>query len=373
MRIALISPEYPGCGPSFGIGRYVQLLARGLSNIGDAVCVIVINEQGTWLGHADEVHPVSRLPIPALLRPWWTQSWVERVLNDLAPDIIEVPNWGGLGALLPKQWPVLARLSTSIAQERAPDRLRKYLQAKHLRMEKATVRRADFVVADSPAIAEICAPLYRRAADSIIPHALPFTPPALEDLSSTTGTDVLYVGRLEFRKGIDVLLRAWLKIHAQFPNTRLHIVGKDRFKLSTALQVAKRSHIVFHGLVSDDELAEIYKKCQIQVVPSRFESFGIVVLEAWAHGVAVIASAIPALQNTVANAGVLFPVNDHHQLASELRLLLADKNRCAELRDIGYKRLQHYHHMSSWIAATRKAYAQTIEISRQRQKKQFKN
>jgi glycosyltransferase involved in cell wall biosynthesis len=365
MRIALITPEYPGCGPSFGVGRYVQALARALTQSGDAVCVAVIGEQGTWLGHADQVHLVNRLQIPALLRPRWSQSWLSHVLNDLVPDVVEIPNWGGLGAWLPRQWPSLVRLSTSIVHERARDRLRHHLQPFHLRLETATVRRADWLVADSAAIADCCAPIYRRRADMIIPHAIPcpIDPPI------NAGHDVLFVGRLDHRKGIDILLRAWPHINRQFPAVRLHVVGRDQRQFAQRFAHLSAQQVQFHGHITAVQLTQLRQQCAIHVVPSRFESFGLVVLEAWAYGQAVIASDIPALNQTVTEAGLLFPNENYTALAQQLNTLLADQHQCKQLQQRGYERLVKNHSIPTWIAATRKAYGHAIAKAQIRQQR----
>jgi len=49
MRIALVTPEYPGCGPAFGVGRYVADLAGGLRRAGAVVSVLVSNQAGRWI------------------------------------------------------------------------------------------------------------------------------------------------------------------------------------------------------------------------------------------------------------------------------------------------------------------------------------
>jgi glycosyltransferase involved in cell wall biosynthesis len=238
-------------------------------------------------------------------------------------------------------------------------------------MEIATVHRADWVVADSPAIALSCAPLYRRPADSIIPHAIPFSLPVFPSTDQTTGKgDVLTVGRLDHRKGIDILLHAWPIVHRHFPHVRLHVVGLDRRGVARRFAHLQAVGVVFHGHLSTEALAQVQTLCAIQVVPSRFESFGLVVLEAWAKGLAVITSDIPALRTTVADAGVLFASQDHQALAQALSGLLADKAHLATLQQAGYARLMRHHHMSSWISATRKTYARMLEKVRRRQ--QFK-
>lgn len=366
MRIALITPEYPGCGPSFGVGAYVARLAKVLSAGGDAVCVAVVAEHGWWLGHADQVHAVAAPRVPAVARAWWARRWLTGVLDELAPDVVEVSNWGGLGTFLPHRWPLVARLSTPIASQRPRDRLRRHTQAIHHRWERATVRRADVVIADSRAIANATAPLYRRMADVVIPHAWTGTIADVASSDSGSGSDVLFVGRLEHRKGIDVLLRAWPAVHRHHPQATLHLVGADHQDLAHRLGMTGQLGIVWHGVLADHALASLRQRCAVQVVPSRSESFGLVVLEAWAAGLAVVASDCPGLAETVADAGLLSRTGDPGELTEALGCLLADPTHRQALADAGRRRLTAWASPATWANATRDAYRLAQERARNR-------
>lgn len=359
MRVALITPEYPGCGPSFGIGSYVQRLAQELTAAGHGVCVAVAAQDGCWLGHSDQVHRVSALRLPGFIRPRCVSAWLQRTLSDLAPDVVELPNWGGLGAFLTRAWPLVVRLSTSIDHQPPRDRLRRVLHPLHLRMECATVRRAHLVIANSHAIAAAVAPLYRRMADRVIPHAFPA--PAVT--GSPTGNDVLYVGRREHRKGVDVLLQAWPAVHARTGST-LHLVGSGHQELIARLPATLRAGITVHGMISDAALASLRERCAVQVVPSRFESFGLTVVEAFAAGHAVVASDCAGLGETVGAAGVLYPVEDHHALAKALSDVLADAPLRQRLVRLGAERLHQRFSLQAWRTATLEAYQEARRRAR---------
>src|SRR5262249_33699930 len=112
-------------------------------------------------------------------------------------------------------------------------------------------------------------------------------------------TRLLFVGRLESRKGIDVLLDAIPDVLAQFPDAVLDIVGDDTIPkpdgttskhefLKRDLAALVRARITFHGRVEEHELREFYRDCDIFVAPSRYESFGLVFLEALMFGKPVI-------------------------------------------------------------------------------------
>src|SRR5260221_10457659 len=112
MRIALITPEHPGCGPSYGVGSYVRAQAGMLGGAGHAVLVLVAGEAGRFRGEGnDQPRLAGTLPGPALLRPWRAAAWLERELARWRAELVEVANWGGLGAGLRGERPVVARLS----------------------------------------------------------------------------------------------------------------------------------------------------------------------------------------------------------------------------------------------------------------------
>ena len=131
------------------------------------------------------------------------------------------------------------------------------------------------------------------------------------------GAEVLFVGRLEPRKGLDVLLAAWRQVERQHPSARLTVAGAytaaesgpyRRQALELALQ---RVHFV--GPQSEAGLVARYRQADIVCAPARgFESFGLVLLEAMAAGVAVVASDIAGYRTLVTpeREGLLAPAGD---------------------------------------------------------------
>jgi glycosyltransferase involved in cell wall biosynthesis len=114
----------------------------------------------------------------------------------------------------------------------------------------------------------------------------------------------LSVGRLESQKGTDLLLQAWS--HVPSPRAELHLVGDGRLKelVQHAARADPRIHA--HGILAPDELAELYASCDVFVLPSRYETLGLVVLEALSSGLYVVASeALRGVFDGFAEAGVI--------------------------------------------------------------------
>lgn len=302
VRIALITPEYPGYGPSFGIGRYVADLAEVLRAAGHTVRVLAATDQGGVVIGEDRAF--QSLPRSLFLRSLTVRTWLLRELEAFQPDVVEASNWGALTAFLPPRWPVVVRLSTSAADAGGarwdPLRLLRVL------LERCSVIRAGVVVADSRAMARRCAALYGREADTVIPHA--WHGP-LGEMTGDRPPAVVFVGRWEPRKGVDVLLACWPLVLAAVPEARLHVVGGGQPRDLGG------PGITAHGRLDAADLAALRHRCRIQVVPSRFESFGLVVLEAWAAGLVPVVSSGGALPEVVGDAGVVVPVGDVAALA----------------------------------------------------------
>ena len=115
-----------------------------------------------------------------------------------------------------------------------------------------------------------------------------------------SGKTVLYVGRLEQRKGVDTLIRAWNRVAEGAPGWRLRLAGDDtntapgggscRGWLESLLEPALRERVRFLGRLSADELAEERRRASIAAIPSRWENFPNTCIEAMASGLPVIAS-----------------------------------------------------------------------------------
>jgi len=142
--------------------------------------------------------------------------------------------------------------------------------------------------------------------------------------------NILFVSRLEKRKGLNYLLQAYQQIKREIPNSRLIAVGPGtRLRHKYEKWVARNNveDVVFIGYVSYDELPRYYKTADIFCVPATgHESFGIILLEAMAAGKPIVATSIEGYA-TLINDGVegfLVPPRDVGRLAQALLSLLAD-------------------------------------------------
>ncbi|HEM60809.1 MAG TPA: glycosyltransferase family 1 protein, partial [Chloroflexi bacterium] len=141
--------------------------------------------------------------------------------------------------------------------------------------------------------------------------------------------NILFVGRLDPRKGFKHLLRAFPYIKKEFPRARLLVVGAyNKEEVADHLLYAREQHITgvkFVGRVSDDDLPRYYRTCDVFCAPSTgFESFGIVLLEAMAAGKPTVASDIPGYRDLLADGKEGFltePKNERALAEAVVRIL----------------------------------------------------
>ena len=180
----------------------------------------------------------------------------------------------------------------------------------------------------------------------VIPNGIDFPrfntryPPL--DLFSDSRPTVLFVGRLEKRKGLRYLLRAWPMVLERQPEARLIVVGRGRplegYRRFAARQGWSPADVSFAGYVSSEDLPRYYQACDVFCAPNTGqESFGIVLLEAMAAGAPIVASDIPGYRDVISHGeqGLLVERQNPAALADALCRLLANPETRAQMRRVG--------------------------------------
>jgi phosphatidylinositol alpha-mannosyltransferase len=188
----------------------------------------------------------------------------------------------------------------------------------------------------------------------VIPNGIDFPRfktryPRLEQFSDDRPT-VLFVGRLEKRKGLRFLLRAWPKVLERQPDARLVVVGGGRplegYRRFAARQGWSPSDVVFAGYVPAEDLPRYYQACDVFCAPNTGqESFGIVLLEAMAAGAPIVASDIPGYRDVISHGetGLLVERQNPGAIADAVGRLLGNPGLRASMRRAGQEQAQDYH------------------------------
>ena len=168
------------------------------------------------------------------------------------------------------------------------------------------------------------AALRPRSAVVCIPNPLPFAMP--EQPAPRTSKTVLAVGRLVHTKGFDVLLNAWAIVKQHAPDWKLMIVGEGEERPALEAlrdQLGLRDSVTLPGIYPD--VTQAYEQASIFCLSSRYEGFGLVLIEAMAFGLPIVSTACETGPRELLEDGqdaVMVTTNDHIALADALLRLI---------------------------------------------------
>jgi phosphatidylinositol alpha-mannosyltransferase len=325
VRVALVCPyawDEPG-----GVQVHVRELGLRLAARGHHVVVL-----------APSVHPPSepwvvrvggpiRLPYGqtrAPISPWPATRWrVRRELARFGPDVVHLHEPFAPSATafaLTAGPPLVATFHSGIDRSRAYD------------LASPALRHAGRRIGVRIAVSERAAQVARRRLGGtyrVIPNGVAverFQTAAPADLGP--GTKIAFVGRLHRRKGFPVAVEAFGALAAGRPDLRMVVVGEgaERSALDR-LDPAARARVAELGARPNADLPPILAACDAFVAPNTGgESFGVVLVEAMAAGVPVVASDIPGFDEVVTDGvdGLLVPPGRADVLAAALARVLDD-------------------------------------------------
>lgn len=322
MKICIVTTEYPEKTASFGgIGTYQRHLARALSGLGHEVHVLITDalrsgdffEEGIFYHERILTVPAwlkydlfsDHLPVRILTGIFLADRELRELNKKHSFQIIQTTNYQTpcIRYLFRKNKPlVVTWVNTLVKTVAATNFMRmKLKQSLPSWFEKVTLQRSDYLVTSSRANKEEMTRLFSLHPDNI--KVLPLgisMPAALPARGSGSEILFLYVGRLEGRKGIDILLGAIPEVLRGNPHVKFILAGRDyqgtHEKLFFKEHPGYRERVFFKGEVSQAELESLYQACDVFVSPARYESFGLTFVEAMSYGkpvVGCLAGAVP--------------------------------------------------------------------------------
>jgi glycosyltransferase involved in cell wall biosynthesis len=215
-------------------------------------------------------------------------------------------------------------------------------RAKRIQLEQATCRAARHVFAKTDSLREAliedygCEPervIWVGSGSNIMVHSL--------DGKRYDGRAALFVGIDFERKGGPALLRAWSMVRERLPDAELWVVGPK-----SRPAAAEQPGVRWHGFVSDRrQLADLYKRATLFVLPSLFEPLGSVLLEARGHGLPCIGTDRGSFRESIDDGvdGLLVPPGEPEPLADALVSLLGDPERAAFMGRRGHAQVLTEH------------------------------
>lgn len=373
--ICLLSRYYPPYG-SGGVGTYTKALAECLVLNGYNVYVITSNvPSGSEYINGVHIIGVGEVPLYTEFNDFKEMNVVSynvrysnkvsEIVEDLwkqgKVQIVESPLWDYEGLALtqingPK---VFVRLETPLRKAAAVQNWSWNMDLElSAQLEKKFIRNADGIITISKDVKHTIGQMYDIDWSSYSVDLVPLGLFKQEELiepnyqpEQRDTVRILFVGRLELRKGIDVLLKAFSDVAKRFPHVQLDVIGNDTipFKQDKTFKDGfldekpygwERVH--FLGEVNDQKLQEYYSQCDFFVAPSRYESFGLVYLEAMRYGKAVIGSKIGGIPEVVEDGvtGLLVSPDDVNELSTAIEKLITEVQLRIGLGKKGFHRLK---------------------------------
>ncbi|MGB0872574.1 MAG: glycosyltransferase family 4 protein [Solirubrobacterales bacterium] len=358
MRILILSWEYPPLIEG-GLARHVRKLAENLVHLGAEVHVLTRGD-GTagdeQVINGVNVHRVREPQRPSDLGEFVT--WIEHMNTDMLGagialgdqyqfDVVHGHDWLVASACdhLAKRFerPLVMTIHAT-EYGRHQGWVDKHPQSHIHGIEKWITNRADAVIACSAYMRDHIADIYalEESAVAVVPNGIdPDDLRPMENLdelrSSFAATDeklVLLVGRLVYEKGFQVALEALPSLIESVGKVRFLVAGsgthEDELK-AQAEELGLMQHGTFVGWIGDDVLHSLYRIADLTVVPSIYEPFGLVALEAMASGCPCLVADTGGLREVVTSeqVGLRFRSRDPKSLAQMAERVLTDE----DLRD----------------------------------------
>lgn len=348
LNICLISREFPPDTAFGGIATFSLDTALMLKAHGHGVTVFsqslgpsqVMDYQGICVHKLQVPRPFGSyrvLPIFILAFNFVIMREVMRCHHQQPFDLVDAPDHlaEGLFATLFTNIPVVTRLHTpySLIVKMGLNNYKKGISYHLIKfMEKQALRRSQALYAPCKDLVRRCNEMFSigMVPTRIFGYPLDIQMFSVKDVANKdTPTRILFMGRLEQRKGIEVIIEAFPKLVKLYPQATITLVGRDtpnilgfssaRQYMQAAFERAGCANKVrFSEYVPLEQLPEIFHQHDIVWVPSMYDNFPIVCLEAMACGKAVVVSDAGGLPEMIQHGknGMIFPTGDASALCA---------------------------------------------------------
>jgi phosphatidylinositol alpha-mannosyltransferase len=362
MRIALACPyAWDAAG---GVQTHIRQLAGRLGTLGHEVLVLTPAFERADEAHVRVVGRPVRVPYNesvAPVAPWPTgYVSVRDALRTFEPDVVHaheplVPG-PSMFAVLTAPAPVVATFHAYADRARLLDAAVPVL--------RPVWRRLSVRVAVSAAAASFVEDRFGVDSVRIIPNGADVELFGSADPARLpAGRRILFVNRLDRRKGFPVMVEAFRRLARERPDVILVVAGDGQDRTAVRdLPIEARSRVVMLGSVPHGDLPPYHAACEVFCAPATGrESFGIVLVEAMAAGLPVVASDIVGYREVVRDGveGILVPPRDPEALAGAVGKLLDDPEDAARLGAAGRDRAARY----SWGAVADEIEAVYAEVA----------
>lgn len=161
---------------------------------------------------------------------------------------------------------------------------------------------------------------------------------------------ILFAGTLDKNKALDLLLKAWASIKNKYPEWKIAVLGSgDRPYFETmSKDLGCSDSVSFQGYVVGEKKERYFHDASILCLCSYMEGFPMAVLEAWAHGIAVVTTPVGGLPDVIEDGKncMVFPTGDHTTLAEQLDCIISKEDLRMRVGEEGYRCAQNHFSIS---------------------------
>jgi glycosyltransferase involved in cell wall biosynthesis len=356
MKIALDAT--PLSIPSGGVRRYTEELSRALAEDFPEDEFWLLSDQPFQLSAPAPANLKSgRGPRNVMERRWWLWG-LQGEISRIGIDVFHGTDF--TVPYLPLRPSVMTLHDVSPWMDPAW-----HVEADRVRNRTPMLLRlglATMVITPSEAVRQEALQRFRLQASRVVavPHAAArhFHP---VEAPTSDPPYLLYVGTLEPRKNLPLLLDVWREVRKQHP-IDLVLAGRRREDFP---QLPAEAGLHLKGLTGEQELPRLYSGAFAVVYPSYYEGFGLPVLEAMQCGAAVVASHDPAISEVAGDAAILVDANDRRAWLDALTSLLEQPDQIAAMREKALARAGEF----SWnktAKLTREVYGHAVKRFRKK-------
>lgn len=351
LNICLISTGFPPENGG-GIGTYIYNLSKGLVALGHTVHVISPTQQPSYGVEREGKLFIHRLPkktlpiieahLPGIRWSYQLYLLIRKIQQKTPFDVIEFPNWEASGVIsqLLLKIPTVVRLHTPFFETLGLDSDEVTFGDKIVcRFEQWSCNQANQLIASTRCHAQSIVDEYGINITDI--YILPL---GIMDKNNVTSKKnsvsnnfkILYVSRLENRKGTLAFLQSIPLIYQQCPNIQIDIIGSDRAHAPGGIKFQRyfnqhfpklASVVTFHGFVNDQALDGFYKNADLFVVPSVYESFGLIYVEAMMYSLPSIATKGGGIPEVITDGvdGFVTEINSSQEISERVIDFIGDE------------------------------------------------
>jgi glycosyltransferase involved in cell wall biosynthesis len=409
LRICLISREYPPDTGFGGIATFTKHLAHGLVSLGHEVHVVTLAkvenrsyiengitvhrvmpyfEQGS-LNIIDCIMPYSKYMVSTSAALW--EKFFELHKREQF-DVVDTPELlaEGIFPALASVCPLVIRLYTPHSKfiaEKLHNVTPSFDHQFVAMIERVAMKCADSITSPSKDLAQFVSKDINCSLDQIkiIPNPIDadvFTPHGELTIKQDSSLNVLFVGRLEERKGIRYLIEAWKDIIAAVPQAHLYVIGDDtktgKGQTSVLMQLKKyleenklNRSITFIDRIPLGDLPAYYRSANVCVVPSVYDNSPYTCLEAMSCGSAVIGTTAGGTSEYIVHgeSGIIVEPRNPNAIAEAVISLLKDKKERERIGGNARSRVLLNFQRREVARKMVQLYQQAIESFSQRQSK----